>query len=75
MTASLNHLGFLFTYIAPLVFVLLVTMFKEAFEDIRRRQRDKVMNNTKYEVLSKDRLVSVCSEDIKVGQIVKVLQG
>ena len=26
--------GYLFTYISPLVFVLLITMFKEAFDDI-----------------------------------------
>jgi len=42
-------LGFLFTYIAPLVFVLLVTMLKEGIDDIKRRQRDKEMNNSQFE--------------------------
>ncbi len=49
---SFLKVGFLFTYIAPLVFVLLVTMFKEAYDDIKRMQRDKSMNNELYEHLN-----------------------
>ena len=40
--------GFLFTYIAPLVFVIVVTMLKEAIEDLKRRQRDQLINNSAY---------------------------
>ena len=36
----------MFTYIAPLLFVLIVTMLKEAYDDIKRMQRDKELNNT-----------------------------
>jgi len=43
--------GFMFTYVAPLVFVLLVTMLKEGYDDIQRMRRDKELNNTKYELL------------------------
>ena len=47
----INNLGFMFTYVAPLVFVLLVTMLKEGYDDIQRMRRDKELNNTKYELL------------------------
>ena len=42
-------LGFLFTYIAPLAFVLIVTLMKEAWDDIQRYARDKELNNKKHE--------------------------
>ena len=41
--------GYLFTYIAPLVFVLMITLIKEAVDDIARWQKDKQLNNKKYE--------------------------
>ena len=41
--------GFLFTYIAPLVFVLLITLTKEAWDDIQRWRKDKELNGCKYE--------------------------
>ena len=44
--------GFLFTYIAPLVFVVCVSMAKEAFDDINRRLQDKNTNSAKVDVLT-----------------------
>ena len=41
--------GFLFTYVAPLAFVLCVTIAKEAFDDFQRMRKDKDINNKKYE--------------------------
>lgn len=40
--------GFLFSYVAPLVFVLLVTLVKEAIDDINRYKRDKEENNQTF---------------------------
>ena len=40
--------GFLFSYVAPLVFVLLITLIKEAYDDYKRYLRDKEANNQKY---------------------------
>ena len=40
--------GFLFSYVAPLVFVLLITIFKEGYDDYYRYLRDKEANNSKY---------------------------
>ena len=69
--------GFLFTYVAPLVFVLFVTMIKEFYDDFMRYKRDKELNNTQYglltpEVNSEGSIVSIASKDIMVGQIIKV---
>ena len=43
--------GYLFTYIAPLAFVLTITLIKEAVDDIARYRKDKTLNNKKYELL------------------------
>ena len=72
--------GFLFTYIAPLAFVLTVTMIKEAFDDFGRYRRDKELNNLQYEVLVRSEtgsgvITPIASKDIKVGQIIKITQG
>jgi len=49
---SFLKVGLLITYVAPLAFVLIVTMLKEAFDDFQRFQRDKELNLTKYEKLT-----------------------
>lgn len=45
------RIGFLTTYIAPLAFVLTVTMGKEAYDDYKRNLRDKEANSAKYLIL------------------------
>lgn len=40
------------TYIAPLAFVLLVTMGKEAYDDYKRNLRDREANSARYLVLA-----------------------
>lgn len=42
----------MFTYIAPLVFVLSVTMMKEAYDDFMRMKRDRELNNFTYPVMN-----------------------
>ena len=59
--------GFLFTYLAPLMFVLFITMLKEAFDDFSRYRRDKEMNMTKLEVLTGNGYKWINSMDVKVG--------
>ncbi|KAI3604960.1 protein transporter [Moniliophthora roreri] len=44
-------IGFIATYIAPLAFVLFVTMGKEAYDDYKRYLRDREANSQKYLVL------------------------
>lgn len=65
--------GFMFTYVAPLVFVLIVSMGKEAYDDIKRMQRDRELNNFKYEVLQRNGdFRDTASQNLKVGNIIKV---
>ncbi|KAI0139354.1 phospholipid-translocating P-type ATPase [Xylariaceae sp. FL1272] len=45
------RIGYLSTYIAPLAFVLVITMGKEAYDDVERRRRDNEANSEKYTVL------------------------
>ncbi|KAJ3516332.1 hypothetical protein NLJ89_g1185 [Agrocybe chaxingu] len=45
-------IGFILTYIAPLVFVLCVTMGKEAYDDYQRYLRDREANSQRYLVLT-----------------------
>ena len=45
------RIGYLTTYIAPLAFVLMITLGKEAYDDIERRRRDNEANSEEYTVL------------------------
>jgi phospholipid-translocating ATPase len=68
--------GYLFTYIAPLAFVLLITMIKEAVDDIGRYRKDKTMNNKKHEYLNTNGQWSMkTSATLAVGDIIKVNQN
>ncbi|KAH8821424.1 P-type ATPase-like protein [Xylogone sp. PMI_703] len=48
------RIGYLSTYIVPLVFVLSITLGKEAYDDIERRRRDSEANSEGYTVLTFD---------------------
>ena len=45
------RIGYLSTYVAPLAFVLVITLGKEAYDDIERRRRDNEANSEAYTVL------------------------
>jgi magnesium-transporting ATPase (P-type) len=47
------RIGFLATYIAPLAFVLLITIGKEAYDDYQRYLRDVAANSTRYKILDR----------------------
>ena len=64
-------LGFLITYVGPLVFVLSVTILKEAFDDFKRFLRDKEANSQIYKKLMPDgNTINIPSSDIKVGDFI-----
>ena len=65
----------MFTYIAPLIFVLTVTMCKEAYDDYMRMKRDKELNNFTYPVMTLHNYTDTKSEDLRVGMIVKITQN
>lgn len=51
------------TYIAPLAFVLLVTMGKEAYDDYKRNLRDREANSARYLVLASSSSRSLSDDD------------
>ncbi|XP_023200332.1 probable phospholipid-transporting ATPase IIB isoform X3 [Xiphophorus maculatus] len=65
-------IGYLYTYWAPLGFVLAVTMVREAVDEVRRYQRDKEMNSQLYSKLTVRGKVQVKSSDIQVGDLIIV---
>ncbi len=66
------RVGFLISYLAPLLFVLLITMIKEAYEDYKRGQRDKVLNEKTYKRLDchSGIIRDVKAQDMRVGDII-----
>lgn len=70
------RVGFLITYISPLVFVLLVTFSKEFYDDMKRYLRDRELNSKTYRRLNVDgSFAPVESAELKVGDIVSVSAG
>ncbi|KAK6491592.1 putative phospholipid-transporting ATPase IIB isoform X2 [Huso huso] len=65
-------IGYLYTYWAPLGFVVAVTMVREAVDEYRRYQRDKEMNSQMYSKLTVRGKVQVKSSDIQVGDLIIV---
>ncbi|MEQ2239334.1 ATP synthase subunit 9 [Ilyodon furcidens] len=65
-------IGYLYTYWAPLGFVLAVTMVREAVDEARRYQRDKEMNSQLYSKLTVRGKIQVKSSDIQVGDLIIV---
>ncbi|XP_076448860.1 putative phospholipid-transporting ATPase IIB isoform X2 [Babylonia areolata] len=66
------RIGYLYTYWAPLGFVLFVTMCREAVDDWRRYRRDKEANSQMYRKLTRDGFGKVPSSDIQVGDLICV---
>ncbi|XP_076991298.1 putative phospholipid-transporting ATPase IIB isoform X3 [Tamandua tetradactyla] len=65
-------IGYLYTYWAPLGFVLAVTVMREAIDEFRRFQRDKEVNSQLYSKLTVRGKVQVKSSDIQVGDLIIV---
>ncbi|XP_021097804.1 probable phospholipid-transporting ATPase IIB isoform X6 [Heterocephalus glaber] len=65
-------IGYLYTYWAPLGFVLAVTITREAIDEFRRFQRDKEVNSQLYSKLTVRGKMQVKSSDIQVGDLIIV---
>ena len=67
------QIGLLFTYIAPLIFVLAVTMTKEAYDDVQRWRTDLSINHEAYErLLPSGAVERIRAQDIEVGHLIRV---
>ncbi|OJJ43841.1 hypothetical protein ASPZODRAFT_73331 [Penicilliopsis zonata CBS 506.65] len=77
------RIGYMSSYIAPLAFVVSISLAKEALDDIARRRRDREANSEEFTVLSFRPAdisnpaglpfeVTKKSRDLKVGDVLKV---
>lgn len=70
------RIGYMSSYIAPLAFVVSISLGKEALDDIGRRRRDAEANAEEFTVLSLDTSNPIemikKSRDLKVGDVLKV---
>ena len=67
------QVGYLFTYVAPLVFVLAITMAKEAYDDFQRFKRDKEANSQLYSRLTGvGGVETVPSSELRVGDMIQI---
>ena len=70
--------GFLFSYLSPLLMVLVVTLIKELFDELKRHSQDKKTNNELYTCISFDfkrkKIINtnIPSQDIKIGDILHI---
>lgn len=66
------RVGYLYTYWAPLGFVLTVTVIREAVDDMLRYKRDKAINSQYYQKLTPTTRQVIPSSKIKVGDLIVV---
>lgn len=65
--------GFLIGYLGPLVMVVMLSVLKELYDDIKRHNRDRQLNKCKYQqLLSGGTLIGVSGGELRVGMIIKV---
>jgi len=62
------------TAILPLVFVLCVSLIREAVEDLKRRSLDNEQNSNEVEVYRNGIWIKIKSGDLRMGEIVRVKQ-
>lgn len=71
----LLKVGLMFSYIAPLVFVLAMSMSKEAYDDLKRWSRDKDTNNQVYMIWNGKEFSQTKSMYIREGNIIELKAG
>lgn len=71
--------GLIIGYVAPLVFVLIVTLIKEGYDDILRFIQDRIINNQDYVriIYNKQSIVeeNIKSKFIKIGDLIRIKQN
>jgi phospholipid-translocating ATPase len=65
------RIGPIYTYWAPLIFVICVSMIREAYDDITRAYRDKELNSQRYTLLTENgRREQILSSELQVADII-----
>lgn len=63
------------TTIAPLLFVVLLSVIKQAYEDVKRYKNDRLVNLRLVKRYSQSKFENIYSKNIRVGDIMAVNQG
>lgn len=68
------RVGFLVSFVAPLIFVLTITMLKEGYDDYKRLIRDREINDLIYERLDINggKILKTKAKNFEVGDLIKV---
>ena len=64
---SIFQVGFWFTYLGPLVFVVFLSMLKELYDDIKRWTQDRRINSATYKRIVVGRNGSIASDTISLA--------
>lgn len=67
--------GLMFSFVAPLVLVLFLTMLKEAYEDYQRFLKDTQVNSAEFTVLDGPNRYTKKSSELKVGDVIEISTG
>jgi phospholipid-transporting ATPase len=59
----------------PLSVILIVSGLKDLFEDLKRKRSDMEENNRKILVLEKEKFIQKTWRELRVGNIVKILEN
>ena len=62
------------TALTPIIFVLTVSLIREAYEDIKRANLDKIQNSVKCKVYRNGKWISIESGELEIGEIIQVDQ-
>lgn len=67
------RVGYLYTYWGPLIFVLCVTILREAIDDIKRAYRDKELNSQMYTLIGENgRRKFIPSSQLQVSDVIVI---
>lgn len=61
--------------VAPLIFVVVLALFREGYEDYLRYRSDRSTNREKVWALKDTKFEEVCADQIKVGDLLLVKDG
>ena len=62
------------TALVPIIFVLSVSLIREAYEDCKRANLDKIQNSVKCKVYRNNNWIDISSGNLEIGEIVLVDQ-
>ena len=58
--------------IAPLVFVIMLSMLREAIEDYQRHKSDNELNSSSCIIYEDNKFISKTWKEVQIGQILKI---